>query len=709
MNTKHISFAALAIVAVLAACTKNPIETPSDSNRFADLELASVNSVQTKAAIDGTTFPTDGEIGLFLFKDETATQAYGDGYENIKYTYNSTKEKWTASPSIKVGSTPGYLYGYYPYSSTATDIKAIPVASSLNGDDVMYAEKVSNVTDATASQTAITMNHALARVSITVKNNGYTGKAELSKIKFYGAEIAPTGTLNAIDGTISATRTDDVTLDVPTAHQTITAAGTTYECLLVPSEAETNKQTVALTLKIDGQDKTATLSGDNGVIIAQNTKSNITITLSNSGISVQTVSVEDWNVVEIGGYKVTVKMDKDVTAHDVLIDAYIEGDDVIVNAWSKSGQHLKCTMSDGEFCTSQSKNDKLAYTFTISDITENTTATIGYAKAVSSITVSPANAGCNVTVKEGDLYEGEFVRLVPEAAYSYGISCWKDQNDNLLSDGYDYIVRLSQDLKITACFEENLILGGEFSVKDDKGNVKKVRFTRGNLYLYYDGSSKVEQHQYDYNSSQWTSNTAHVSHFMWCNNFFNATSKLYNTSWDGQTPFFANDNNFTVNGFSEGKCFALSDWEYLLNTREASTVSGTQNARYFKGCIQKKDGTSMNGMFIFPDVFTWPSSVKTLPDEINEASSGYDNTYTYNDFKRLQDAGIVFLPAAGFRIGKDGNTNVEYAGSLGFYWSASPFLSSLAYGLYFDSGSVNPSLYVDRSWAYSVRLVTESK
>lgn len=62
MNTKHISFAALAIVAVLAGCTKNPIETPSDSNRFADLELTSVNSIQTKAAIDGTTFPTDGEI-----------------------------------------------------------------------------------------------------------------------------------------------------------------------------------------------------------------------------------------------------------------------------------------------------------------------------------------------------------------------------------------------------------------------------------------------------------------------------------------------------------------------------------------------------------------------------------------------------------------------------------------------------------------------
>ena len=356
MNTKHISLAALAIVAVLTGCTKNPIEAPSDSKGLADLELASVNSVQTKAAIDGTTFPADGEIGLFLFENETATQAYGDGYENIKYTYNSTKEKWTASPSIKVGSTPGYLYGYYPYISTTTDIKAIPVASSLNGDDVMYAEKVSNVTDATASQTAITMNHALARVSITVKNNGYTGDAKLTKIKFYGAEIAPTGTLNAIDGKITAEK-DEVSLDVTGDAQTITAAGTTYECLLVPSEVETNKQTVTLTLTIDGVDNTATLSGDNGVILAQGTQSTITITLSNKGISIQTVSVEDWNVVEVGGYKVTLKYSDDAGIED---DVWIKNIEVIdntvkVTAQTFSCRHLKCTMPDGNLCNSQSK------------------------------------------------------------------------------------------------------------------------------------------------------------------------------------------------------------------------------------------------------------------------------------------------------------------------------------------------------------------
>ena len=233
MNAKHILLALVA-AALYAGCAKSPIEEVKPSEQLTDLELAYVGSTEVKSAIAGTTFPQTEEIGLSLFTDEAASTPYGEsGYTNIKYSYNSTKERWTASPSIKVGSTPGHLYGYYPYNSESTDVKEIPVASSLNGDDVMYAEKVSNVTDATASQTAITMNHALARVCITVVNKGYTGNAKLLKIKFSGAEIAQEGTLNAIDGSITATRSDDVTLDVTGGAQTITAVGATYECLLM--------------------------------------------------------------------------------------------------------------------------------------------------------------------------------------------------------------------------------------------------------------------------------------------------------------------------------------------------------------------------------------------------------------------------------------------------------------------------------------------
>ncbi len=350
MNAKHISLAFAAAATLMAGCAKSPIEEVKPSEQLVDLELASVSSNETKAAIDGTDFPQTGEIGLFLFKDETATKAYGTGYENVRYAYNSDKKKWTASPSIKVGSTPGYLYGYYPYSGTATNVKAIPVSSSLNGDDVMYASpQAEAITDKTAANTAITMNHALARVAITVINKGYTGGAKLSQIKFEGAKIAGTGTLDATGGSITATKADDVTLSIPEAAQTITKEGTVYKCLLVPSGEDESKQSVTLTLTIDGVAKTATLSGnDNGVIIAQGTKSNITITLSNSGISVSSVSIEDWKEVEVGGHKVKIRFDEGVSGieEDVLVTAYEKNSDAVIEALSKSGKQITCQLDD---------------------------------------------------------------------------------------------------------------------------------------------------------------------------------------------------------------------------------------------------------------------------------------------------------------------------------------------------------------------------
>ena len=375
---------AVAAAALLTGCsTENDLENGKDG--LASLELSSVSSsdILTRAVIDGVDFPTDkGNIGLFLYANEDASEKYGDGYANVQYSYNPTKSKWTASPSIKVGSTPGYLYGYYPYNAAKTNVKAIPVTSSVNGDDVMYASQQDPITDQTAANTSIKMNHALARVCITVVNKGYTGNAKLSKIKFSGAEIVPEGTLNALDGSVTATKSE-VTLDVTGDAQTITAAGTTHECLLVPSKVISDKQEVTLTLTIDGEDKTLTLSGDNGVVFKPGVKSIVTITLSNTGIALSTVSIEGWNVVEVGEHVVTVKLGDEVTPHDVLTEIYAEGGTAKIEAFSKSGIGLKYAI-DGEAKVSRSKSGNV-YTFTISDIQSNVTVTIGYAETVEGI------------------------------------------------------------------------------------------------------------------------------------------------------------------------------------------------------------------------------------------------------------------------------------------------------------------------------------
>lgn len=308
MNAKQTSLALAAVAALLAGCSKNPFETPSTSNGLSDLEIASVNSVQTRTVISGTTFPQAGHIGLFLFKDEAATTPYADGCANVDYSYDSSKSKWTANPSIKVGSTSGYLYGYYPYTAGTLEkpvvVTAIPIASSLNGDDVMYATKQATpVTDKTAASTSIVMNHALARIALTVKKSNYTGAALLTNIKFTNGagtkdedkvKISASGTLNAVDGSITATRAESVSFAVSGDSQTISTSGTLHECLLVPSASVDALQDVTLTLTIDNIDKSVTLSGDNGVTIKSGVKSTVKLTLSDTGLTVSSVSIVDW-------------------------------------------------------------------------------------------------------------------------------------------------------------------------------------------------------------------------------------------------------------------------------------------------------------------------------------------------------------------------------------------------------------------------------
>ena len=705
MNAKHISII-VAVVALLAGCAKSPIEEVKPSEQLADLELSRVGAIESKAAIDGTDFPQTGEIGLFLFKDELAETPYGEsGYSNVKYAYNSSKSKWTASPSIKVGSTPGHLYGYYPYSSTATDVKEIPVESSLNGDDVMYATK-QTVNDKTASQTAITMNHALARVSIKVINNGYTGKAELSKIKFSGAKIAPEGTLNALDGKITATNSD-VTLDVPTANQTITAAGTTYECLLVPSGEDDNKQTVTLTLTIDGEDKTATLSGDNGVIIAQGTKSNITITLSNTGITVQTVSVENWNVVEVGEYKVTVKVDEtDATANDILIWAYADGDAAKILAVSLSKKLLGCTLT-GMAEVARARFDN-TFTFTISDICSDITATIGYDKPLT-IEALSNNTTWGTASFKGSPYKGETISFTATAATGYQFVEWQDTDGKTLSKNNPYSVTLASDLTVKAVFDIYGALPGVFTVeKDDQGNsTKAVRFSNGNLYRDSSNKCFFESKQYEFSSS-WDNN--HVSHFYWSKYLSNARNLSYEeTKTSTDDVFFTNDVTFKVGNAHAGayKTLSKDEWEHLITHRSASTVGETANARYAKATIEVNESTSVTGLILFPDVFAVPEGVNT-PTGINAQNAGYNtNTYSVDEWEKLESAGAVFLPAAGQRQ----SSSVTLVGNFGKYWSSSPNEKKAddAFSMSFNSSIVSQYGSSQRSYAYCVRLVTEVK
>ena len=74
------------------------------------------------------------------------------------------------------------------------------------------------------------------------------------------------------------------------------------------------------------------------------------------------------------------------------------------------------------------------------------------------------------------------------------------------------------------------------------------------------------------------------------------------------------------------------------------------------------------------------------------------------EWKKLEHAGAIFLPAAGYRIAWDVG-NVQYHG---FYWSSTANLANTAYYTYFSSGLAEPRIR-ERKHAHSVRLVRDVK
>lgn len=670
MNTKHLSLASavLTLAVLLTGCAKNPIE-----KQQANLELSNVSTNETKAVIDGTVFPQDGHIGLFLFKDEAAVSPYGGtGCSNVEYSYNETDGKWTAGTPIKVGGEPGCLYGYYPYNSSVTDIKAIPVSSSLNGDDVMYATK-QTVTDKNASQTAIKMNHALARVTITVVNNGYTlGEGVLSSIKFSGAEASMSGILDATSGIISGTTKADVILDVPSGKQLITAEGTVYECLLVPSEEESLVQTLDLTLNIDGDDKTTILSGDTGVNIARNTKSNITLALSNSGISVQTVSVEDWNVVEVGGHRVTVILseDDDDIADDVLTSVKVDENTVEILALSLSENRLECVLTGTAEVTRDIDDLDNTFTFTISDIGSDVTATIGYDKPLN-VTVSTNNPKWGSASFEGECYKGETITFTATASKRHQFVEWHDADGNKLDWENPQDITLTSDLVVEAIFEITKIPGalpGKFIVGPGPDGIsgtdddKMVHFSKGNLQARYsdavEGRKRIwsfAAHQYDHIGNNPGNTTIKnpgdndiVDLFGWSS--YAPTITYGICADDYYEPYSGNflDWGTTIDDEETWRTLSIEEWGYLIkhgyesNHRIDVTVVGCDHC-----------------FVLYPIGY---DRAKMVNDHDKET---YNTEAAYN---AATEEGVVFLPPTGYRIPDNFSGRFNDL-DRGFYWT----------------------------------------
>ena len=84
------------------------------------------------------------------------------------------------------------------------------------------------------------------------------------------------------------------------------------------------------------------------------------------------------NTIVFNGYQVTIQTEEGVTPNDVQTEVYANGDALKIDAISKTGKSLICTINGKTEAAWNKSGD--VYTFTVSGISKIITATIGYIK-----------------------------------------------------------------------------------------------------------------------------------------------------------------------------------------------------------------------------------------------------------------------------------------------------------------------------------------
>ena len=263
----------------------------------------------------------------------------------------------------------------------------------------------------------------------------------------------------------------------------------------------------------------------------------------------------------------------------------------------------------------------------------------------------------------------------------------------------------------------------------------KVVFAPGNLQATYNGSSwtwAFAANQWDYiDNAEGNTKVTDSTPFVFGYSGSSTTVDLFgwvgaSSTWTGAAQYGITSSTTTnnTNGYGNVATEALKsdwgntisdgytwrtlsggdsgEWKYLFNTRTTGgTVFGTSQARYAHATINT-DGTSVNGIILFPDGVDIASSEVTTPGTVN-GNSAWGTKCTSAQWTALAAKGCVFLPAAGYRNG----TSVPGAGSNGRYWSSSPYGTSYAYRVSFYSGDLYLANSGYRYSGFSVRLVRE--
>ena len=480
------------------------------------------------------------------------------------------------------------------------------------------------------------------------------------------------------------------------------------------------------------EDGVVTVTGDAGgtftIVATANDGSGV------KGECVVTIIGKAVSNVSLGTGKITMLASESINFMDLLT---IEPEGVSYTAiqWSVSGNYGSITQ-EGVFTADAQAVNNNGYSSSCTVIVRVTSIDNSSTTATRSVSINPDHPGyvasitipSAITITKGHSYtfKSSDITVLPLVANDKTYT-WSVLTENapatISSSGTITLTGAAQDgdiFVVAATANDGSGVRGECTVtvvapsiaEPNEGAVpalfsvsesKTVYFSQGNLqYQASTGTWRFAENQYDKigedNKNASSSYTGWIDLFSWGSSGWKYRSTTY-PPYGSSSPGVDNltgenkDGDWGVyNAISNGgnqagmwRTLTKEEWIYLFVTRTDAS------SKYAHAQI---DG--VNGMILLPD--TWE-----LPENISFRSGSGDfsqNTYTVTQWSQLEDAGAVFLPAAGY---KSGSTVDTYRGA---YWSATADSGS-GYWLNFYDGGYSP--YLDDRDSRSVRLVQDAE
>ena len=260
------------------------------------------------------------------------------------------------------------------------------------------------------------------------------------------------------------------------------------------------------------------------------------------------------------------------------------------------------------------------------------------------------------------------------------------------------------------------VLTGRFSVAADK----QVAFSPGNLqYKASINWLAFADNQYDMvgedNENISSTYDGWIDLFGWGTSGYN--DKRPYMTYEGESKYGDGTNDLTGTNYDWGvyatiingggkawQTMTADEWTYLLQTRDGA-ADKLGNATIESSLEGTVGGTK--GLVLLPDTWQQPEDVSftAVPDD------WVTNTYTAEQWAKMEAAGAVFLPASARRT--DGKTILSLGeNSRGYYWTASASGTGKASCLNFRETQEDeiPALWITtdyRSYGFAVRLVSE--